>query len=89
MRKLSRAEFHSSIFAPSKTGASVNIGRNLPSEQKRFTELDMSWTPEGMIVKINSPSHNILNCEIIVPWANVVWAQFLTESKKDADASLA
>lgn len=76
MRSFSKVEFHSPIFA-----AGVNIGKCLPAANKTFKELHMIFTPEGMIIKINDPSYKIINAEIIVPWANVVWAAYLPEEK--------
>lgn len=83
MRKYSKVQFQSSIFA-----SGVNVGNFLPAADKTFQELDMSYSPEGICIHISDTNRRIVKCEIIVPWANVVYAQLLPEEKK-SDANTA
>lgn len=78
MRRVSKAEFHQPICI---SGSQVvTIGRTLPAANKTFEELLMTWSQEGLIVQISMRQYNIVSTEVLVPWANVVYCQFVKGS---------
>jgi hypothetical protein len=80
MRKVSHARFQTNLFLPGLG----EIGNVLPSYTKTFSGLDMTTSPDGLVIKFNVPSTKAQK-EVLVPFANIVFMELsgeITENKK-------
>lgn len=73
MRKVMYAQFHQTLFLKGVG----EIQRSLPNESKSFRKLEMWAGVAGLEINVNG-------VEALIPWPNVVIAQFAPDESEKA-----